>query len=86
MPNAWLEPAPRRETERLVNIAPTELRRRTSRLRRTTVKWVGSEAEAASSPVRMFSAPTSNAPTLPVRRAPPTIGTTRPPSRPIFRL
>ena len=47
--------------------------------------FVGSEAETVSSPVGMFSAPTSNAPTLPVRRAT-AMGTMRPSSNPIFWL
>ena len=69
-----------------MNIPPIELRRRTSRRSRTTVKLVGSLAETTSSPAWMFSAPTSNGPIFPVTRAPPTMGTTRPRSSPIFRL
>ena len=80
-----------RETERLVNIAPMELRRRMSRRRRRTVKLVASVAESRSSPACRLRAPTSNGPTFPVTRAPPTMGTTRDTpsaarSRPILRL
>ena len=53
---------------------PTELRRRMSRRSRTSVKLVGLVAETTSSLAWMFSAPTSNCPTFPVTRAPPTLG------------
>ena len=48
-------PTPTRD--RFVHIAPIALRRSTSRLRRTTVKFVGSVLETDSSPVWMFIAP-----------------------------
>ena len=86
-PHAWLaSPGAARDTDRLVNNPPIELRRRMSRRSRTTVKLVGSVAETVSSPAWMFNAPTSNGPIFPVTRAPPTMGTTRPCSSPIFRL
>ena len=72
--SAWL---------RLVNIAPIVLRRRMSRLTRSTVKFVPGLLDTASSPVWMFITPTPKAPTLPVSRPPASIGTTRPRLRPI---
>ena len=75
------------ETDRLVKIAPIRLRRRTSRLTRSTLKLVGTaSAPPGVSSVWMLMAPTLKSPTLPVRRPPPRIGTVRPWSRPIRRL
>ena len=67
-------------------MAPTRLRRRMSRLTRSTLKLVASASAVGVSSVWMLMAPTLKSPTLPVRRPPPTIGTVRPSSRPMRRL
>ena len=68
-------------------MAPTRLRRRMSRLTRSTLKLVGRALLARASSVWMLMAPTLKSPTLPVSRPPPRIGTVRPAwSRPIRRL
>ena len=79
--------APTRRRDRLVNIAPMVLRRRMSRLTRTTVKLVGlGPRRPSSSPVWMFITPTPYCPTLPVSRPPTSIGMTRLRLRPMRRL
>ncbi|MXY18116.1 MAG: hypothetical protein F4Y57_14290 [Acidobacteria bacterium] len=90
-PYAWLAPGPTSDTERLVKMPPTLLRRRMSRRMRSTVKLVDAVAASGDSSVWMLRAPTSKAPALPVIRAPPWIGTTTctlfgSPSNPIRRL
>ena len=86
-PYAWFDaPGVRAESERCVKIAPTLLRRSTSRLIRATEKPVFGAAVVGSSPVWMFSTPSVNAPALPVSRPPTRIGTSRPAYNPIWRL
>jgi len=85
-PYTAFDPVPDTPTDRLVTIAPIELRCSTSRLRRTTVKLVGSALNATSPAVPMFMSPTANFPTLPVSRPPMVIGTTPPLSSPMRRV
>ena len=62
---------------RCVNMPPMLLRRRMSRLARSTVKLADSIRAAASSSVCTLIAPKVNLPALPVARPPATIGITR---------
>ena len=54
------------------------LRRRMSRLTRTTEKFVAGAPDTVASPVWMFTTPRLNAPTRPVSRPPTSIGTSWP--------
>ena len=88
-PYASLLPTPSRATERLVYMAPTLLRRRTSRRARSTLKLVARAPAVSASPDWMLRAPRVNAPARPVSRPPARSGTscaTEPPLRPIRRL
>ena len=62
-----------REDDRLAKIAPTRLRRRTSRFTRIAVKLVEGGSPIGGSSVSMLRAPTLKSPTLPVNRLPPRI-------------
>jgi hypothetical protein len=55
---------------RLVKMAPMVLRRRMSRLARSTVKLVAGVRDTSSAPAWMFMTPTPKAPILPVSRPP----------------
>lgn len=81
-----MEPLPIVEFDRLVTIAPMLLRRRMSRLIRTTEKLVEGVAETRSSSVWMLSTPTANWPTFPVSRPPASMGTARLLFKPMRRL
>ena len=72
-------------TDRFVAIMPMELRCRTSRLRRTTLKFVAFVADAGSFAVWMFISPMAQGPSLPVSRPPSLIGMTAPLLSPMRR-
>jgi hypothetical protein len=74
------------DSDRLVAITPTLLRRRMSRFTRTTVKFVDGVRDTGSSAACRFSMPTLNLPTFPVSRPPTSMGMTRPALSPMRRV
>jgi hypothetical protein len=87
MPYERLPPVPIVDSDRFVNSSPMLLRRRTSRLTRTTLKLVaGAPSSSSLSPVWMLRTPMLYAPARPVSRPPTLSGTCRSRCNPMRRL
>ena len=85
-PYASFEPGCVWLLDRPVKMTPMLLRRKRSRFKRTTEKFVDRAADTGASSVWMLSNPTLNGPTRPVSRPPTSMGTSRPAFNPIRRL